>query len=80
MPFYHGQNKYIEATELDPKFEYANSLAIYTLTPGATSYFKDLKVCPDKCLGGEHLEFVLSGAKKLMISVSISLAALMAYI
>ncbi len=80
MPFYHGQDKFIEGTELDPKFDYANSLVIYTLTPGATSYFKDIKICPDKCLGGEKLEFVLSGAKKLLISVSISLAALVAII
>jgi len=62
MEFYHGQNMYADGTETDPKFEYANTLVLYTLSPGATSYFKDLKVCPVKCLGGEKLEFILSGA------------------
>mgnify|MGYP006164663171 CR=1 FL=1 len=39
---------------------------MYTLSPGATSEFKDLKVCKDRCLGGEKLKFLLSGARKLM--------------
>ena len=66
MEFYHGQDKFVEGTELDPKFQYANTLVLYTLSPGASSYFKDLKVCPDKCLGGENLEFILSGGRQLL--------------
>ena len=56
----------MEGTELDPKYESANAIVLYTLSPGATSYFKDLKVCSEKCLGGDKLEFILSGAKKLL--------------
>ena len=75
MDFYHGQSKFVEGTELDPKFQYANSIALYTLSPGATSYFKDLKVCPDKCFGGEKLKFILSSATKLLSNAFILTAA-----
>jgi hypothetical protein len=75
MDFYHGQDKFVEGTELDPKYETANAIVLYTLSPGATSYFKDLKVCPDKCFGGEKLEFVLSSSKKLLSNAFILTAA-----
>jgi hypothetical protein len=54
MDFYHGQDKFVEGTELDPMYYTANTLVLYTLSPGATSYFKDLKVCNELCLGGDH--------------------------
>jgi hypothetical protein len=66
MEFYHGTDKFVEGTELDAGYNYANTLVLYTLSPGATSYFKDLKVCTEKCIGGEKLDFVLSGARKLL--------------
>ena len=75
MDFYHGQDKFVEGTELDPKYEAANAIVLYTLSPGATSYFQDLKVCPEKCFGGEKLEFVLSSAKKLLSNAFILTAA-----
>lgn len=41
---------------------------IYTLAPGATSKFKDIKICSQRCIGGEELKFVLSAAKKLLLA------------
>jgi len=73
----------VEGTELDPKYENANTLVLYTLSPGATSYFKDLKVCSDKCIGGEKLDFVLSAAKKLLSNafiLSASVGIMITYI
>jgi len=49
MDFYHGQDKFVEGTEIDPGYAYSNTLVFYTLSPGATSYFKDLKVCSQIC-------------------------------
>ena len=53
MDFYHGQNKFVEGTEFDQIYKYSNTITLYTLTPGASSYFKDLKVCSEKCIGAE---------------------------
>ena len=80
MQFYHGIDKFVEGTELDAGYNYSNTLVLYTLSPGATSYFKDLKVCTEKCIGGEKLDFVLSGARKLLSNAYIVSATVMVMI
>ena len=75
--FFHGKDKFWETTDSDPEYTPVNGVVIYTLSPGARSDFKDLRICKDKCLGGEKLEFLLSGAFKLMTNAYIITASAM---
>ena len=43
--FYHGVDRYNVANELQPEHEGVDSMVLYTLSPDATSQFKDIKVC-----------------------------------
>lgn len=36
-----------------PDHSGANALILYTLSPGATSTFKNIKICEKRCIGGE---------------------------
>ena len=42
-----------EQKKCDQKF--INALMLYTLSPGETSTFKDIRLCPDLCPGTEDL-------------------------
>ena len=37
-----------------------NTLMLYTLTPGSTVAFKDVRLCNDICPGTQEMEFPLS--------------------
>jgi len=54
--FYHSGNRDQDAsTDIDNPFEGVDALILYSLTPGSTSEFKNIKVCDDFCEGGEAL-------------------------
>ena len=55
------------AVEEFPKHDGVNTLMLYSLSPETTSQFAQIKVCKNRCLGGEFMgaEGVLSKAKYL---------------
>jgi len=53
--FYHGTTKELENTVYEPDYVGVNSLMIYTLSPGVTTWFRDLKLCQETCEGAENL-------------------------
>lgn len=56
--FYHGKERFHISKGIMPDHSGANALVIYTLSPGTTSVFKNLKVCTKRCKGGELLDKV----------------------
>lgn len=52
QPFYMGQQKFAAGQGQEVNFTMADSLVLYTLSPGGVSEFADVKLCGiDKCLG-----------------------------
>jgi hypothetical protein len=51
--FYHGKDKFHISKGVMPDHEGASALMLYTLSPEATSTFKNIKVCKTRCFGGE---------------------------
>lgn len=56
--FYHAKERFHIAKGIAPDHYGASALVIYTLSPENTSTFKNVKVCPKRCSGGENLKNV----------------------
>lgn len=56
--FYHGQNKYHIADGKMPIHFPSDSLILYSLSSGSTSEFKNLRICEERCPGGEDLKHI----------------------
>lgn len=41
-----------------PDHSGANAILLYTLSPDATSSFKNIKACKERCKGGENFKLV----------------------
>ena len=53
--FYHSKNRDDDAVnDIDITFEGIDAMLIYSLTPGSTSQFKQIKVCKEFCEGAEQ--------------------------
>lgn len=65
-PFASGQGKQVDFSGVD-------SLVLYTLTPGGTSEFMDVKLCAKKCADHDFLKFDgalggISSAQKILLA------------
>ena len=67
--FLHGIDRYSVAKEEDPTFAGVDSLILYTLTPGVSTSYADVKLCKEICS-----DSVLS---KKAINLFLATAALM---
>ena len=72
-PFASGQGKQVKFTGVD-------SLVLYTLTPGGTSEFMDVKLCTkEKCEDHKYLK-ILSALAGISSSSKILLATILIYL
>jgi hypothetical protein len=67
--FYHGIDRYNVANEVLPEHEGVDTVILYTLTPGASSQFKDIKLCMEICEGADSLNnSIAAGGSALEMS------------
>ena len=57
QPFYIGKKPFAAGQGQQVNFTGADSLVLYTLSPGGVSEYADVKLCgKDKCLGYDNLD------------------------
>lgn len=73
QPFHMGQDPFAMGQGKQVTFTGADTMVLYTLSPGGKSEFMDVKLCLDKCIGYDTLidEAALNGissSSKLLVA------------
>lgn len=80
QPFFEATDRAWQAKDALPEYEGSDSLILYTLSPATTSWFKNVKVCKERCAGGDDFKFSLKGSKlRFSSSMSLLFATLLVY-
>lgn len=70
--FYHGETLFADKDGFyEPEYTGVDMLMLYTLTPGVTSSFKDIQICPDICPGTDPSMLANSATRSIQVMLGV---------